>query len=312
MKIINPLYDWAFKYLMDNISVAKKFLSIILKMEVTHLENRNVEVPLLKEGEPFLTRFDFKAIIETEPNRYETVIIEIQKYKSDNPLERFRKYLAENYLRKETFKDSDGNSQTMFLPIVSIYILGFCPSEFKVPYIVVRNESYDGVTEKKLKIDSNYIDLLTHKAYFLIVNPPKEYVWGNKKQEALIRLFRQKTSVEEKNTIYEIDEDRLPEELKDITKHLHRGTLEEWVLKQMDFEEEFYTDMKKVEELSQIVIQKEKELKEEKRRAEEEKRRAEEERLKLIETVKLLKSLGVEWSLISEKTGFSLEEIEKM
>ncbi len=86
MRILNPLYDWAFKYLMDNNEIAKKFLSILLKKNVIHLENRNIELPLLKEGNPFLSRFDFKAIIETENNQHETVLIEIQKYIRYEPI----------------------------------------------------------------------------------------------------------------------------------------------------------------------------------------------------------------------------------
>ena len=319
MKILNPLYDWAFKYLMDNNAVAKNFLSIVLKKEVIHLENRNIEVPLLKDGVPFLTRFDFKAVIQTEPDKLETVLIEIQKYKGDNPVERFRKYLGENYMREESFKDDQGNRQTKALPIISVYILGYCPPEFKIPYIIVKNEPYNGITEEKIELESEYVKLLTHSAYFLIATPPDHYQWGNSKQEALIRLFRQKTSVQDDNTIYEIEAEEVPEDLQALTKHLHKGTQEDFIIKQLELEEEYYSDMKKLEELSTIVIQKEIELVKQKKRAEEkerlleeEKKRAEEKHQKLIETVKLLKSLNVDWAEIAQKTGLSMKEIEEI
>jgi hypothetical protein len=34
MRIINPLYDWAFKYLLDNNELAKKFIFAILKQNL--------------------------------------------------------------------------------------------------------------------------------------------------------------------------------------------------------------------------------------------------------------------------------------
>jgi len=47
MKIINPLYDRAFKYLMENTKLARKVLSVILDLEVkeVHLENQETILP---------------------------------------------------------------------------------------------------------------------------------------------------------------------------------------------------------------------------------------------------------------------------
>ena len=298
MRILNPLYDWAFKYLMDNNEVAKKFLTVLLKKNVIHLENRNVELPLLKEGNPFLSRFDFKAIIETENHQPETVLIEIQKYKGTNPLDRFRTYLGENYLKQETYKNQEGNTITESLPIIAVYILGYCPPEFKVPYVIVRNEAYDGVLEEKITLESEYVKLLTHTAYFLIVTPPKEYVWRNTSQEALIRLFRQKTVLNESNTIYELEEEP-KSDLKEVVNYLSRGAMEEIILKQMKAEEDYYKDLESLEiekkqlaqeheQLKGVLEEKEKLLKEEKKRAEEKEKLLEEEKKRAEEKEKLL------------------------
>ena len=336
MRILNPLYDWAFKYLMDNNEVAKKFLSILLKKEVIHLESRNIEMPLLKEGNPLLSRFDFKAIIQTREDETETVLIEIQKYKGTNPIERFRTYLAENYLKQETYKTEQGEVKTESLPIIAVYILGYCPPEFKVPYVIVRNEAYDGVIDEKIELDSFYVKLLTHTAYFLIVSPPVEYQWRNSPQEALIRLFRQKTSVNEHNTTYELEGEPEPI-LRDVVKYLHRGTQEEEVIKQIKAEEEYYQDLaslefsnlqlkKEHEQLKTLFEQekqrseeKEKLLQEEKQRSEEkekllqeEKQRAENAQQKIIELARMLKELKVPIHEITQKTGLSRDEIERL
>jgi len=46
MKIVNPLYDYAFKYLMDNEQIAKKVLSIILNTKVLQLHSKPEETPI--------------------------------------------------------------------------------------------------------------------------------------------------------------------------------------------------------------------------------------------------------------------------
>lgn len=41
MRIVNPLYDQAFKYLMDNEAIAKKILSLILEQEIISLQSKS-------------------------------------------------------------------------------------------------------------------------------------------------------------------------------------------------------------------------------------------------------------------------------
>ncbi len=329
MRILNPLYDWAFKYLMDNNEVAKKFLSILLKKNVIHLESRNIEMPLLKEGNPLLSRFDFNAIIELEKGQIENVLIEIQKYKGTNPIDRFRTYLGESYLKQETYKNQQGEIKTESLPIIAVYILGYCPAGFKTPYVIVRNVPYDGVTDKKIKLNSPYVKLLTHTTYFLIASPIQGYHWRNTTQEALIRLFRQKTAKDIENSTYELDEEPEPD-LQEVVKYLHRGTQEKAIIKQIKAEEEYYEDLANLELTNQQLNKKHRQLKkehkhlkslleqekkraeEEKKRAEQEKKRAEEVNQKIVELAKLLKQLNVPIHEIIDKTGLSAEEIQKL
>jgi len=48
MKILNPIYDNAFKYLMDNEEIAKMVLSIILNTRVVSLQSKPQETPLVQ------------------------------------------------------------------------------------------------------------------------------------------------------------------------------------------------------------------------------------------------------------------------
>jgi len=322
MKILNPLYDWAFKYLLDNNDLAKKFLSAILKQHVIHLETRNIELPLLKEGNPFYTRFDFKAIIETNGKTKE-VLIELQKYRSTDPIPRFRTYLGESYMKEETYKDSEGKAQKTALPIIAIYILGYCPPEFNIPYVIVRNKIYNGVNEKELNQESKTVNLLTHSAYFLITTPPKDYEWQGSRQEAIIRLFRQKLKKGKSNTVYELEKQPKDEIAKELVDYLNRGTQEEKIIKQLQAEEEYYESLAELEIALNESKQKEEEERKEKEEAvkqaeaerkqkEEAQKREKEARQKNIESAKEFLKLGLAIDKIAELTGLSRDDIEKL
>ncbi|MBK8809101.1 MAG: hypothetical protein IPO21_21740 [Bacteroidales bacterium] len=125
MKIINPLYDNAFKYLMDNEQIAKMVLSIILGETVLSLQSKPQETQLFTDTTRKTARYDFKAIIRGNDNLERTILIELQKYKHPDPIMRFREYLAENYRKEETIITSSGEEQKQALPIVTIYILGY-------------------------------------------------------------------------------------------------------------------------------------------------------------------------------------------
>ncbi|MEI7727812.1 MAG: hypothetical protein WCK09_22085, partial [Bacteroidota bacterium] len=99
MKIINPLYDKAFKYLMENNKLAKKVLSVILDVEVTEVTLSQQETILPDERRGLtLFRLDFKAIIKEADGRKKTVLIELQKSKYPTDIQRFRNYLGANYM----------------------------------------------------------------------------------------------------------------------------------------------------------------------------------------------------------------------
>ncbi len=333
MKILNPLYDWAFKYLLDNNDLAKKFISAILKQNITHLETRNIELPLLKEGNPFYTRFDFKAIIESN-GKNEEVLIELQKYRNPDPINRFRTYLGESYMKEESYKDADGNPQKKSLPLIAIYILGYCPPEFKIPYVIVRNKIYDGVDESEIELESETVKQLTHSAYFLITTPPPEYKWRGSRQEALIRLFRQKLGKEASNTVYELEEEPKDEVAKEIASYLHRGTQEEKIIKQLKAEEEYYESMAEMEIALEEVKKEKEQVEKEKEQVEKEKEQAEKEKEKvekekeqaekekeqakerekhaMLKLAAKMKKYGEPIEEIIKETGLSKETIEKL
>ncbi|TVQ19719.1 MAG: hypothetical protein EA361_00580, partial [Bacteroidetes bacterium] len=99
MKIINPLYDIAFKYLMQEERFARKVLSVILDSEVVSV-SLNQQEAVYEDKSKLLRifRLDFKAIIRDSSGKTSTVLIELQKSRFPTDIERFRNYLGMNYI----------------------------------------------------------------------------------------------------------------------------------------------------------------------------------------------------------------------
>ncbi len=161
MRIANPLYDQAFKYLMSNDCLARKVLNVILDKEVLQ------ELVIEDEERRFtLYRFDFKAVIQDEFGEKETVLIELQKSKLPTNILRFRNYLGLSYTQRKAKPDE---TQVPPLPIISIYILGYNIADIPVMATKVDRNIVDLSSKEELQIESDFTALLTHTCYILQV-----------------------------------------------------------------------------------------------------------------------------------------------
>ena len=101
MHIANPIYDVVFKYLMDDSKIAKLFISTIIGEKILSLDFLPKEkVVELEHRSLTVYRLDFSAKIQTADG-YKNVLIEIQKAKFATDIMRFRRYLGEQYQKKE-------------------------------------------------------------------------------------------------------------------------------------------------------------------------------------------------------------------
>ena len=137
MKIINPLYDYAFKYLMQNNRIAKKVLSTLLECEVLELSIEQQEVVKVENRGLKLYRLDFNAVILDEKGIKKKVLIELQKSKIPTNALRFRTYSGDAYLKKgdATYEDKSDKVKAEVYPIISIYILGY--NVVDIPYLAI-------------------------------------------------------------------------------------------------------------------------------------------------------------------------------
>ena len=127
MTIANPIYDIVFKYLMEDLDIAKGILAAILNMEITELALQPQETiaETDHDGRAIrVYRIDFSAVVRHRDGPVRKILIELQKSRRNTTVLRFRRYLAENYQKEDTVV-VNGAEKKQSLEIVTIYFLGF-------------------------------------------------------------------------------------------------------------------------------------------------------------------------------------------
>jgi len=283
MKIINPIYDQAFKYMMDKEPIAKKVLSIILGQEVIALQSKPQETKTYSvKHEIPLARFDFKAIVRNPQNEEVNVLIEIQKSNKPDPIVRFRRYLGKNYLKQETYIDNQGQEQTAPLPIVTIYFLGYKLKEYDTPAILVNNVVTDTVSGSVLEVKNDFVQLLTHPSYILQI--PRLRPQRKTRIEKFLSIFDQ-DKVSDSKYILNLEEKVGDADIDEVIDYLHLATEDDEMIRKLEFEEDVETEFLKLEdELEKALREKEKALRE-KEKAQRETAEAQKQNTVLINTL---------------------------
>ena len=329
MKIANPIYDLAFKYMMENNRIAKLVLSTILEQEVVSVKlgTQELVMPRLKhdgEGEkeyektnenPFTVfRLDFKADIITKEGRRETVLIEIQKSSSGTELKRFRTYLGKNYQKGVEETDKNGKKTIVFYPIVTIYILGYHLPELPYLGLAIERRLIDLSTGKEIEAESQFVDKLNHKSFILQVQnlPPHRKT----KLEKFMTLFNQ-AWISESNYILDLEE--VPDEFAEVAQYLKAALADEDLRANLEAEEEmkdYSIRLKVAEAKEKEAIAKEKAAVAKEKAANARTKKALLEKDEAIYTlskaIKNLKAQGMNIAQIAQLMGKEIEEIAKI
>ena len=329
MLIANPIYDVTFKYLMQHNHAAKLLISAILEMPVLELEFKPQEFST-KVHDFSVYRVDFKAKIQTHDGNTMMALIELQKIKLHSSTFRFRKYLGEQYSSEENM---EGNNP---LPLITIYILGHYLTKLKkIPIIKVKRQYLAHGTNEVLEVKEPFIEALTHDC-IIIQLPALKRKKEKTKLEKILSIF-------ELSRIHsiEIEDDKYPQDFKEILKILGNALLDQKTKKTMEIEDEILEELKlreerrlrlerqwqaklslkekeleekdkELEEKDKELEEKDKELEEKDKELEEKNKQLEENKHKLKETAKMLKELGVDISIIIQKTGLTEEEVRSV
>ncbi|MDR0700038.1 MAG: hypothetical protein LBG28_12630 [Tannerella sp.] len=207
--IANPIYDTVFKRLMENLKIVKFFISTILGQQVTAVDVLPQEFTHKKKNDdkacdatkkedktaPYsIYRVDFMATILTKEGEYRKVLIEVQKSLGTIDVHRFRKYLGEQYSKRETVIIDKVNRE-LTLPITTIYILGSKLAEIKCSCLKVGRTYTDMLTDKTVAVKDDFIEKLTHDSYVIQVGRITDIRYTTR-LEKLISIFEQSYFVE--------------------------------------------------------------------------------------------------------------------
>lgn len=320
MKIINPLYDRAFKYLMENERLAKKVISVLLDKEIEELSLGQQETILPDEKRGLtLFRLDFKAIIKEPDGTSKKVLIELQKSKFPTDIQRFRNYLGSNYLSKPAKREKVDYEKKELFPIITIYILGYKLDDLPYLAVKVNREVIDSVSNEPIDVKSFFIEHLTHESHIIqVLYLPEQ---RRTRLEKFLTLFNQAWISDQD---YILDLQDIPSEFKEMAKYLHAPLQDESFRRQLAAEEEIdiIFDEQEARFLKQIeeAKQKEQEAKQREQEAKQREQEAKQSELNAIQNknelaiklAKQLKKLGVPANEISIETGLSIAELKRL
>ncbi len=316
MRIANPLYDHAFKYLMSNERLARKVLSVLLEKKVLAVELSQQEVVVDDEARNFtMYRLDFKAQIEDEHGNVETVLIELQKSKLPTNLLRFRRYLSHSYAQSHKVEE-DGKEIQKIYPIIAIYLLGYNLSDISEMAVIVDNQIKNFDSKEVLEVEDDFTKYLTHKCIVLQVRrlPEKR----QSRIEKFMSLFNQ-AWIADQNYILDLKE--VPEEFKDLAEYLTRPLIDNNLRQKLEVEQEVEDLFARQEAELRLAKEESKRAKireEEARLREEEARLREEEakcrekeaKAKLHQVVCKLRKQGMPITEIASFVGLTIAETE--
>jgi hypothetical protein len=157
MLIVNPIYDVAFKALLQEERIAKFFIGTLIGENVVSVEPAPQEHVYYGKDDinsPTLFRMDFVAVIRTDKGEDRRILVEMQKAGHDSDVARFRRYLGSSYA-------NDSKS----LPITTIYVLGFQLGGIDTPCLRVSRGYYDLVNQKPINEKNHFVEQLSHDCY---------------------------------------------------------------------------------------------------------------------------------------------------
>ena len=206
--IANPIYDLAFKYLMEDERVVKILLSALLRKQVVHVETRRNELINVQRDPVSVFRLDYRAVTRDKDGHEEHVLIELQKSDLPSDLLRFRQYLGTQYRAEENMiPDTDDPECTRkhALPMVAIYLLGHPVGKIEEPvlYVTPRAENYEGEPVTR-GLPDPFVDSLTHSS--IIVQIPLLHGRVRNHVERILNIFDQTRMDSGQHYLLNIDE----------------------------------------------------------------------------------------------------------
>ncbi len=245
MRIANPMYDAAFKYLMDDRAAARVLVGAVLGEEVVSLQplpqERSGRPSPAGPGEPpsgeMLTvrRVDFAATVRTAAGERLRVLVEVQKARFTDEVMRFREYLGRHYADRDNY-DEGADGRRRHRPLRAIYILGECLPRTAATVLRVAREYVDEVSGERLSEREEFVEALSHDCW--VVQVPLLASRRRTDLERLLSVFDQELRVPGDRHVLEVDEREIPEHYAPVLRRLEGAVASVEVADSMALEDE--------------------------------------------------------------------------
>ena len=336
--IANPIYDSAFKYMMQNERAATVLLENLLDKEILKLEVLSNDVAIIEEKSGVrILRLDFSAKVrDRKTGETELVTIELQKSYLDTEIMRFRTYLGQQYsdIKKtdtETVKTWRKNKDTgkvenvevekhIPLHIIAIYILGHPFQEINIQKPVIYNRPNPrGIENEHIPkvMKTRFFQGLTHDT--IIVQIPYLKRNAKTKVEQILEIFCQDYVSSGTDQLLEIDDfEERSAEFKELARPLQFAASDPEVRKVMTIEDEMSIHFQNVkyvtdenEALHILVEESRQQLQESRQQLQEKDSQLQEKDSQLATSIQMLSEFGASPEQIAEKLKTSVETVKK-
>ena len=252
MEIANPIYDAAFKYLMQDDRAARLLVGRIAGLDVQALELRPQEVAAPRDvpraegaetAQPPLAlfRMDFAARVRTADGGERQVLIEIQKTNAPTVVERFRTYLGRQMCDPaNVIAHPSGRREAA--PIVTIYLLGYDLGISDEAVLDVCPRVTARRTGAGVDAGHPFIAGIHHRSH--VVQIPRLRGRRRDDLERVLSIFDQGEARIERGgaQVLTIDESAYPREYAFVLRQLHRAAAEAEVRRFMEGEDQLLRD----------------------------------------------------------------------
>ena len=295
MEIANPIYDAAFKYLMQDDRSARLLVGRIAGLEVESLEVRAQEAARPRDrpaGEvagagqsPLaLFRLDFAARVRRPDGGQRQVLIEIQKTNAPTAVERFRAYLGDQMCSQANVITHESGWREA-VPIVTIYLLGYDLGVSDEAVLDVCPRVTERSTGMELDAGHPFFAGIHHRSHVVQIRRLR----GRRRDavERVLSIFDQGEARVEAGGVHvlSVDESSYPRECASMLRRLHRAAADAEVRRFMDGEDRLMLDSISWGMQAEYHRRRAEQAEEETARLEEERTRIEEEKTRLERTI---------------------------
>ena len=332
MEIANPIYDAAFKYLMQDDRAARLLVGRIAGLEVESLELRPQEVAAprgggrgegAEEAPPLaLFRMDFAARVRTAGSGERQVLIEIQKTNAPTVVERFRTYLGQQMCSPANVVTHPSGRREA-APIVTIYLLGYDLGISDEAVLDVCPQATERRTGAALDAGHPFIAGIHHRSH--VVQIPRLQGRRRDDLERVLSIFDQGEARIERGgaQVLTIDESAYPQEYAFVLRQLQRAASEAEVRRFMEGEDQLLRDSiswgrqaeyeRREKERERREKERERREKEHERREKErERQRAERAEQALSRSIRHLHGLGQDADEIAGALSIDADEVRRV